>query len=106
MKDCSSTASRPVQPAGQILLSLSLTPQLRNQPEETKTIVQSELLHKTDHRARPSNACMDTLQSSGATGNTGLETIALKEQIKLVKIKGGEWMAAIKVVMSQGDNYV
>jgi len=49
---------------------------------------------------------MDTLQSSRATGNTGLETIALKEQIKLGerKRKGGK--RAIKVAMSQRDNYV
>lgn len=76
-----------MQLAGQIFLSLCLTHQLRNQPEETKTITQSQLLHKTDHRARPSNSCMNTLQSSGATGNTGLETIASKEQIKLIKQK-------------------
>lgn len=78
-----------MQLAGQIFLSLCLTHQLRNQPEETKTITQSQLLHKTDHRARSSNSCMNTLQSSGATGNTGLETIASKKQIKLIKKKRG-----------------
>lgn len=83
-----------MQLAVQVLLSLCLTHKLRNQPEETRTVTQSELLHKTDHRARPSNFCMNTLQSSGATGNTGMETIALKEQIKLIKQnkkKGGGW---------------
>lgn len=99
-----------MQLAVQVLLSLCLTHKLRNQPEETRTVTQSELLHKTDHRARPSNFCMNALQSSGATGNTGMETIALKEQIKLIKQNkkkgGGGMVGAIKVTMSQGGNYV
>lgn len=92
--------------AVQLLLSLCLIHKLRNQPEETRTITQSELLHKADHRARPSNSCMNTLQSSGATGNTGMETIASKEQIKLIKQNKKGGVGAIKVTMSQGGNYV
>lgn len=103
----SALGSWTMQFAGQIFLSLCLIHRLRNQPEDTKTITQFEVLHKTDHRACPSNSCMNTVQS-WATGNTGLETIALEKQIKLIKQnkkkeKGG---GAIKVVMSQGGNYV
>lgn len=76
-----------MQLAIQVLLSLCLTHKLKNQQEETRTITQSELLHKTDHRARPSNSCMNTLQSSGATGNTGMETIASKRTNQTYKTK-------------------